>query len=103
MNTKILPNTFISPGVLFVVTDFVAAVVRHYKLAAEGRLLAARTSDGVSNSGNMPLRLLPIITSDAPDAATGPNQGQLILFPASDPPATNWQITSGNISLSISV
>ena len=75
MKTKILPNIFISAGVLFVVTDFVAAAVRHYKLAAEGRLLAARTSDGVLNSGNMPLRL-PIITSDAPDAGTGPNQGQ---------------------------
>ena len=85
MKTKILPNTFISVGVLFVVADFVAAAVRHYKLAAEVRLLAARTSDGVLNSDNMPLRL-PIITSDAPDAGTGPNQGQLILFPASDPP-----------------
>jgi len=76
MKTKILPNTFISLGVLFVVADFVAAAVRHYKLAAEGRLLAARTSDGVLNSGNTPLRLLPIITSDAADAGTGPNQGQ---------------------------
>ena len=75
MKTKILPNTFISVGVLFVVADFVAAAVRHYKLAAEGRLLAARTSDGVLNSGNTPLRLLPI-TSDAADAGTGPNQGQ---------------------------
>jgi hypothetical protein len=74
MNTKILPNTFISLGVLFVVTDIVAAAVRHHKLAAEGRLLAAGTSDGLLNSGNMPLRL-PIITSDAADAGTGPNQG----------------------------
>ena len=49
MKTKILPNTFISLGVLFVVTDFVAAAVRHYKLAAEGMLLAARTSDGVTS------------------------------------------------------
>ena len=76
MNTKILPNTFISLGVLFVVADFVAAAVRHYKLAAEGKLLAARTSDGVLNSGNRSLGLLPIITSDVPDAGTGPNQGQ---------------------------
>src|SRR5690349_21114232 len=71
-----LPNTFISLGVLFVVADFVAAAVRHYKRAAAGRLLAARTSDGVLNSGNMPLRLLPIITSDAPYAGSGPNQSQ---------------------------
>ena len=76
MKTKILPNTFISLGVLFVITDFVAAAVRHYKLAAEVRLLTARTSDGVLNSGNRSLRLLPIITSDVPDAGTGPNHGQ---------------------------
>jgi hypothetical protein len=76
MKTKILPNTFISVGVLFVVADFVAAAVRHYKLAAEVRLLTARTSDGVLNSGNRSLRLLPIITSDVPDAGTGPNHGQ---------------------------
>ena len=76
MKTKILPNTFISLGVLFVITDFVAAAVRHYKLAAEVRLLAARTSDGVLNSGNRSLRLLPIITSDVPDAGIGPNHGE---------------------------
>jgi hypothetical protein len=75
MKTKILPNTFISLGVLFVVTDFVAAAVRHYKFVAEGRLLAARTSDGVLNYGNMPLRL-PIIRSDAANAGTGPKHGQ---------------------------
>ena len=47
MKTKILPNTFISVGVLFVVADFVAAAVRHYKLAAEVRLLTARTSSAL--------------------------------------------------------
>jgi hypothetical protein len=57
--TNALRTTFISVGVLFAV----------------GRLLAAGTSDGLLNSGNMPLRL-PSITFDAPDAGTGPNQLQ---------------------------
>jgi hypothetical protein len=49
--TKALRTTFISVGVLLAV----------------GRLMAADASDGVLNSGNMPLGL-PSITCDASDA-----------------------------------
>ena len=57
MKTKILPNIFISFGLLF----------------AAGRLLAGGMSDGVLNFSNTPfLRPQPtIITFDAPDAVNG--------------------------------